>query len=84
MVNFFYSVSLVEKINKIKRNAKKEFNKLKKDNRKILYLNSKEPLFFENLGFEYEQKNINFFKNCLNCPEYNVTCFPKVMRYQID
>jgi len=58
--------------------------KIKQLDGKIIYLNSKEPLFFENLGFEYEQKNINFFENCLNCPEYNVTCFPKVMKYQID
>lgn len=50
---------------------------------KIIYLNSKEPLFFEKLGFKYEQRKVSFFENCLNCSEYNITCFPKVMKYQI-
>lgn len=58
--------------------------KVKQLEGKIIYLNSKEPLFFENLGFEYEQGKVDFFENCLNCSEYNVTCFPKVMKYQIE
>lgn len=58
-------------------------NKMKQLDGKIIYLNSKEPLFFGKLGFKYEQGKVNFFENCLNCPEYNITCFPRVMKYQI-
>lgn len=58
-------------------------NKMKQLDGKIIYLNSKEPLFFEKLGFKYEQGKVNFFENCLNCPEYNITCFPMAMKYQL-
>ena len=60
----------------------KAINKTKQLDGKIIYLNSKEPLFFEKLGFKYEQEKVNFFENCLNCPEYNITCFPRAMKYQ--
>lgn len=61
----------------------KAINKIKLFDGNIIYLNSKEPLFFEKLGFEYEQEKIDFFESCLDCPKYNITCFPKVMKYQI-
>ncbi|NLY81776.1 MAG: GNAT family N-acetyltransferase [Clostridiales bacterium] len=49
-----------------------------------VYLVAKAPKFFAKYGFKYvEDKDIPPLFHCLTCDQYNVTCFPKVMRLEI-
>lgn len=51
---------------------------------KRIFLVARAPKFFEKYGFVAVAREDapNFFE-CATCPQYNVSCFPEVMRYDI-
>ncbi len=56
-------------------------NKINEFEATRVYLVAKAPKFFEKYGFCYvPDSEVPPLFNCLNCEQYNVTCFPKVMR----
>lgn len=51
---------------------------------KVLYLVARAPKFFAKRGFIAIQRSDSpeFFE-CYTCPQYNISCFPEVMRLDI-
>lgn len=58
--------------------GKKIFNAITKDQGEI-YLAARNYSFFKALGF-YEIQDNDLINECLNCPQYNLGCFPKAMK----
>jgi N-acetylglutamate synthase-like GNAT family acetyltransferase len=49
-----------------------------------VYLVAKAPKFFEKYGFTYvADEDVPPLFHCLTCEQYNVTCFPKVMKLEL-
>lgn len=49
-----------------------------------VYLVARAPGFFRKMGFEtYYEEDAPFFFECLSCPQYNVSCFPEVMKLEV-
>lgn len=46
-----------------------------------VYTISKAPAFYLKNGFVYSQENL-IDKECKTCPEYNLTCYPRIMVYK--
>lgn len=49
----------------------------------VIWIVARAPLFFESHGFEYitaDQVPEGLF-DCPSCPQYNKTCFPKLMKF---
>ncbi len=54
---------------------------MKADN---IILNAKNPILFEKNGFLIIRKEdvpVDSYSYCFECPDYQVTCFPKIMKY---
>jgi amino-acid N-acetyltransferase len=51
---------------------------------KSIYLVARAPEFFKKAGFKISPKeeSPNFFE-CLTCPQYQVTCFPEIMKLEV-
>lgn len=50
-----------------------------------LYLVAKAPDFFRTMGFAtVDPENAPVFFECKYCPQYNVKCFPEVMKLEIE
>lgn len=49
-----------------------------------IILNAKNPVFFEKNGFvivSREEVPIDAYSYCFECPDYNVNCFPRIMKF---
>lgn len=60
-------------------------SKMKEMNAENIILNAKNPIFFEKNGFvAMEKKEVptNAYSYCFSCPEYELSCFPKIMKYK--
>ena len=50
-----------------------------------IYLVARAPEFFAANGFcEVDRADAPMFFECFGCDQYNVKCFPKVMKYELD
>ena len=49
-----------------------------------IYLVARFPEFFKKAGFKIAEKedSPNFFE-CLTCPQYQVSCFPEIMKWEV-
>ncbi len=59
-------------------------NKLKAINVNNIILNAKNPILFEKNGFVVISKDevpVDAYSYCFECPDYQVNCFPKIMKY---
>ena len=57
-------------------------NEIKTLNGTNIYLVAKDPVFFEKNGFVVIDKtDAPDFSDCFMCPDYNVSCFPKILKY---
>jgi len=59
-------------------------NKLKTMNANNIILNAKNPIIFEKNGFTIISKDevpVDSYSYCFECPDYQVNCFPKIMKY---
>lgn len=59
-------------------------SKLKKMNVDSIILNAKNTILFEKNGFviiDREDAPIDAYSYCFECPDYQVKCFPKIMKY---
>lgn len=64
---------------------KKAINEVKKLGGNELYLVARAPEFFRNYGFETVDANdAPLFFECAQCPQYQKTCFPEIMRLGIE
>ena len=64
---------------------KKAINEVKKLGGNELYLVARAPEFFRNYGFEtVDAKDAPLFFECAQCPQYQKTCFPEIMRLGIE
>jgi len=62
----------------------KALDVVKKLGGNALYLVAKAPGFFAKHGFvEVPKENAPEFFECLGCPQFEVNCFPKVMKLEI-
>ena len=60
-------------------------NKVKELNGDSLFLVARAPKFFGKYGFvEVNPKEAPNFFECKYCPQYQKTCFPKIMKYEIN
>lgn len=59
-------------------------DEIKRRNGNLLYLVARAPKFFAKQGFVSIQRTESpeFFE-CYTCPQYQNTCFPEVMRFEI-
>ncbi len=49
-----------------------------------IYLVARAPEFFKKEGFEIiTAKDAPFFYECSTCPQYNVNCFPEIMKIEL-
>lgn len=63
---------------------KKAINEVKKLGGNELYLVARAPEFFRNYGFETVDANdAPLFFECAQCPQYQKTCFPEIMRLRV-
>lgn len=59
-------------------------NKLKMMNAGNIILNAKNTILFEKNGFaviDKEEVPVDSYSYCFECPDYQVNCFPKIMKY---
>ena len=64
---------------------KKAINEVKKLGGNELYLVARAPEFFRNYGFETVDANdAPLFFECAQCPQYQKTCFPEIMRLRVE
>ncbi len=64
---------------------KKAINEVKKLGGNELYLVARAPEFFRTMGFEtVDAENAPLFFECAQCPQYQKTCFPEIMRLVIE
>ena len=50
-----------------------------------LFLVARAPGFFKTMGFETVQpEDAPVFFECAQCPQYNVKCFPEIMKLEIE
>ncbi len=59
-------------------------NKLKSMGDNNIILNAKNPILFEKNGFMVISKDevpIDSYSYCFDCPDYQVSCFPKIMKF---
>lgn len=64
---------------------KKAINEVKKLGGTELYLVARAPEFFRTMGFEtVDASNAPLFFECGQCPQYQKTCFPEIMRLGIE
>ena len=59
-------------------------DKLASMNADNIILNTKNPVFFEKNGFTIinnDEVPVGAYSFCFECPDYQVNCFPKVMKY---
>ena len=50
-----------------------------------LYLVARAPGFFRTMGFEtVKPEDAPVFFECAQCPQYNVKCFPEIMKLEIE
>ena len=58
--------------------------RIKEYEAKRIYLVAKVPKFFEKYGFKYVvEDEVPPLFHCLTCDQYNVTCFPRVMKMDL-
>ncbi|MFA5638043.1 MAG: GNAT family N-acetyltransferase [Anaerovoracaceae bacterium] len=56
----------------------------KKGGAKHIYLVARAPGFFRKAGFvNTNSEEAPFFFECLTCPQYQVSCFPEVMKLEV-
>lgn len=56
----------------------------KKGGAKRIYLVARAPEFFKKSGFiNTETDEAPFFFECLTCPQYQVSCFPEVLKLEV-
>lgn len=64
---------------------KKAINEVKKLGGNELYLVARAPEFFRNFGFEtVDASDAPLFFECAQCPQYQKTCFPEIMRLRVE
>lgn len=59
-------------------------HKAKEMNADNIILNAKNPVLFEKNGFsiiDKEEVPVDAYSYCFECPDYQVNCFPKIMKY---
>ncbi len=59
--------------------------KIQEYNPKNIILNAKKTKIFENNGFEIidnASAPVDAYSYCFECPDYQVSCFPKIMQYK--
>lgn len=59
-------------------------NKLREMNANNIILNAKNPALFEKNGFVVIRKEdvpVDSYSYCFECPDYQVNCFPQIMKY---
>lgn len=50
-----------------------------------IYLVARAPGFFRTMGFEtVKPEDAPVFFECAQCPQYNVKCFPEIMKLEIE
>ena len=50
-----------------------------------IYLVARAPGFFKTMGFEtVKPEDAPVFFECAQCPQYNVKCFPEIMKLEIE
>ncbi len=62
------------------------FERLRQIGAEYVIINAKNTAFFEKNGFEVVDRSVappSEYQYCNGCEDYNVTCFPKIMRYTI-
>lgn len=59
-------------------------SEVKKRGGRSIYLVARAPEFFKKAGFKVAPKedSPNFFE-CLTCPQYQVSCFPEIMKLEV-
>jgi N-acetylglutamate synthase-like GNAT family acetyltransferase len=51
---------------------------------KNIYLVAKAPGFFKTQGFKIvKQEEAPLFYECAHCPQFNVDCFPEIMKLEV-
>ncbi len=66
---------------------KKVFERLKQMGAEYVIINAKNTAFFEKNGFQVVDRSYappSEYQYCDDCPDYEKTCFPKIMRYKLE